>query len=126
MVAISPSPTEDLTPGAAVAESAPPTRRQSLSKLRRRLSQTFRLSFSGSLADFSHTFTIDERDEEGDGGGGDGAGGGGSVGGSTGDVVQSWSNQGPHRKRSQPVRSASEVGTHFGKGMCTTYLNVKS
>merc|ERR1719206_173306 len=73
------------------------------------------MSFSGSLADFSHTFTIDERDEEG-GGGGEGAGdvagssGPGSVGGSTGDVVQSWSNQGPHRKR-QPVRSASEADT---------------
>lgn len=39
----------------------------SLSRLRRRLSQTFRMSFSGSLADFSRTFTIEENDErEGD------------------------------------------------------------
>ena len=42
---------------------APPPRRRSLSKLRRRLSRTFRLSFSGSLSDFAHTFTIDERAE---------------------------------------------------------------
>ena len=38
-------------------------RRKSLSKLKRRLSRTFRLSFSGSLSDFAHTFTIDERSE---------------------------------------------------------------
>jgi len=42
------------------------------------------------------------------------------VGGSTGDVVQSWKSDGSHhaqhaRKRSHPVRSASEVGTHFGQ-----------
>ena len=42
---------------------APKPRRRSLSKLRRRLSRTFRLSFSGSLSDFAHTFTIDERSE---------------------------------------------------------------
>ncbi len=41
-------------------EGAPPPRRRSLSKLRRRLSRTFRFSFSGSLTDFSHTFTIAE------------------------------------------------------------------
>jgi len=38
-------------------------RRKSLSKLKRRLSRTFRLSFSGSLSDFAQTFTIDERSE---------------------------------------------------------------
>ena len=38
-------------------------RRKSLSKLKRRLSRTFRLSFSGSLSDFAQTFTIDERGE---------------------------------------------------------------
>ena len=42
---------------------APRPRRKSLSKLRRRLSRTFRLSFSGSLSDFAQTFTIDERVE---------------------------------------------------------------
>ena len=45
---------------------APPPRRRSLSKLRRRLSRTFRLSFSGSLSDFAHNFTIDERGENQD------------------------------------------------------------
>ena len=42
---------------------APKPRRKSLSKLRRRLSRTFRLSFSGSLSDFAQNFTIDERSE---------------------------------------------------------------
>ena len=32
---------------------APPPRRKSFSKLRRRLSQTFRFSFNGSLSEFS-------------------------------------------------------------------------
>ena len=41
-------------------EGAPPPRRRSLSKLRRRLSRTFRLSFSGSLTDFAQTFSIAE------------------------------------------------------------------
>ena len=45
--------------------SAPAMRRRSLSKLRRRLSQTFRRSFGGSLADLGvQTFTIDEHDDE--------------------------------------------------------------
>ena len=40
-------------------------RRRSLSKLRRRLSQTFRRSFGGSLADLGvQTFTIDEHEDE--------------------------------------------------------------
>lgn len=81
------------------------------------------MSFSGSLADFSQTFTIDERDEIDPGGGGhlhhNGSGGGGGGGGpdihggggSTGDVVQSYNHQ---RKRTHPVRSASESG-HFGQ-----------
>lgn len=41
-------------------EGAPPPRRRSLSKLKRRLSRTFRLSFSGSLTDFAQTFSIAE------------------------------------------------------------------
>jgi len=42
---------------------APPPRRKSFSKLRRRLSQTFRFSFNGSLSEFSHSFAVnDERD----------------------------------------------------------------
>jgi hypothetical protein len=41
-------------------EGAPPPRRRSLSKLKRRLSRTFRLSFSGSLTDFGQTFSIAE------------------------------------------------------------------
>jgi len=41
---------------------APPPRRRGLSKLRRRLSQTFRLSLNGSISDFA-TFTIDENGE---------------------------------------------------------------
>ena len=45
------------------SSGAPRPRRNSLSKLRRRLSRTFRLSFSGSLSDFAQTFTIDERGE---------------------------------------------------------------
>ena len=45
--------------------SAPALRRRSLSKLRRRLSQTFRRSFGGSLADLGvQTFTIDEHEDE--------------------------------------------------------------
>jgi len=48
-------------------------RRKSLSKLKRRLSRTFRLSFSGSLSDFAHTFTIDERSEYTDQNGGSGS-----------------------------------------------------
>ena len=45
--------------------SAPAMRRRSLSKLRRRLSQTFRRSFGGSLADLGvQTFTIDEHEDE--------------------------------------------------------------
>ncbi len=45
-------------------EGAPPPRRRSLSKLRRRLSRTFRLSFSGSLTDFAQTFSIAENAAE--------------------------------------------------------------
>eukprot|EP00092_Neocalanus_flemingeri_P015913 GFUD01017230.1.p1 GENE.GFUD01017230.1~~GFUD01017230.1.p1 ORF type:complete len:556 (+),score=102.77 GFUD01017230.1:471-2138(+) len=42
---------------------APPPRRKSFSKLRRRLSQTFRFSFNGSLSEFSHSFAVnDDRD----------------------------------------------------------------
>ena len=42
---------------------APPPRRKSFSKLRRRLSQTFRFSFNGSLTEFPHSFVIrEERD----------------------------------------------------------------
>ena len=53
-----------LTATSSECESgAPRPRRKSLSKLRRRLSRTFRLSFSGSLSDFAQTFTIDERVE---------------------------------------------------------------
>ncbi len=48
-------------------EGAPPPRRRSLSKLRRRLSRTFRLSFSGSLTDFAQTFSIAENAAEQDG-----------------------------------------------------------
>ena len=36
-------------------------RRKSLSKLKRRLSRTFRLSFSGYMPDFAHTCTNDEK-----------------------------------------------------------------
>jgi len=39
---------------------APPPRRKSFSKLRRRLSQTFRFSFNGSLSEFSHSFAVNE------------------------------------------------------------------
>ena len=39
---------------------APPPRRKSFSKLRRRLSQTFRFSFNGSLSEFPHSFVIKE------------------------------------------------------------------
>jgi len=42
---------------------APPPRRKSFSKLRRRLSQTFRFSFNGSLSEFSNSFAVnDDRD----------------------------------------------------------------
>lgn len=55
---------EEVSTTSAECESgAPRPRRKSLSKLRRRLSRTFRLSFSGSLSDFAQTFTIDERGE---------------------------------------------------------------
>ncbi len=60
------SPVSPIEAGAGSAEAvdgAPPPRRKSLSRLRRRLSRTFRLSFSGSLSDFAQTFTIDERGE---------------------------------------------------------------
>ena len=39
--------------GAGGVECAPPPRRKSLSKLRRRLSQTFRFNLNGSLAELS-------------------------------------------------------------------------
>ena len=42
---------------------APPPRRKSFSKLRRRLSQTFRFSFNGSLSEFPHSFVIREEPE---------------------------------------------------------------
>ena len=48
-------------------QQAPPTRRRGLSKLRRRLSQTFRMSFHGSLSELaSHAsaFTIHEERED--------------------------------------------------------------
>lgn len=57
---------EEVTSNPEFESGAPPPRRRSLSKLRRRLSRTFRLSFSGSLSDFAHTFTIDERGENAD------------------------------------------------------------
>ena len=57
---------EEVTSNPEFESGAPPPRRRSLSKLRRRLSRTFRLSFSGSLSDFAHTFTIDERGENTD------------------------------------------------------------
>ena len=50
-------------------QGAPPPRRKSFSKLRRRLSQTFRLSFNGSLSDFSQSFSISENGEERSNGG---------------------------------------------------------
>ena len=59
---VNPDP-ECETPDSAESGNAPKPRRKSLSKLKRRLSRTFRLSFSGSLSDFAHTFTIDERSE---------------------------------------------------------------
>ncbi|CAB4063852.1 CDK17 [Lepeophtheirus salmonis] len=43
---------------------APPPRRRSFSKIKRRLSQTFRLSFNGSLSDFASSFTIEEEDDK--------------------------------------------------------------
>lgn len=53
------SPIMTFTEPAEVA--APPTRRRGLAKLRRRLSQTFRLSFHGSLSELaSQQFTIEE------------------------------------------------------------------
>lgn len=60
--------------GAQAYQSAPPPRRRGLSKLRRRLSQTFRLSFHGSLSELaSHAsaLTIHEEREDSppDGGG---------------------------------------------------------
>merc|ERR1719192_1546638 len=43
-----------MSPQAEAGRSmAPPPRRKSFSKLRRRLSQTFRFSFNGSLSEFS-------------------------------------------------------------------------
>lgn len=39
---------------------APPPRRKSFSKLRRRLSQTFRFSFNGSLSEISHSFSLSD------------------------------------------------------------------
>lgn len=41
-------------------QDAPPPRRKSFSKLRRRLSQTFRFSFNGSLSEFSSAFPVVE------------------------------------------------------------------
>lgn len=66
------SPTAS-TSAASEFEGAPPPRRRSLSKLRRRLSRTFRLSFSGSLSDFAQNFSIDERGETSETGSGAGA-----------------------------------------------------
>lgn len=54
---------EEVSTTSECDSGAPRPRRKSLSKLRRRLSRTFRLSFSGSLSDFAQTFTIDERGE---------------------------------------------------------------
>jgi len=42
------------------AQDAPPPRRKSFSKLRRRLSQTFRFSFNGSLSEISHSFSVSD------------------------------------------------------------------
>ena len=44
---------------------APPPRRKSFSKLRRRLSQTFRFSLNGSLAELSGGFERPERSSNG-------------------------------------------------------------
>jgi len=49
----------------ATTQDAPPPRRKSFSKLRRRLSQTFRFSFNGSLSEFSSAFPVGE-DSNGD------------------------------------------------------------
>jgi len=49
--------------GRGLARMAPPPRRKSFSKLRRRLSQTFRFSFNGSLSEFPHSFVIREEPE---------------------------------------------------------------
>lgn len=72
---------------AAPAQNAPPPRRRSLSKLRRRLSQTFRLSFNGSLSDFA-SFTIDENSE-----------------------LDKNSNSNGHHRHHVPVGSASRLKT---------------
>lgn len=63
---------EEVSASSEFDSGAPRPRRRSLSRLRRRLSRTFRLSFSGSLSDFAHNFTIDERAEipDSEGGGG--------------------------------------------------------
>lgn len=65
IVSSSPSPVEANNSSTSLA--APPPRRRGLSGLRRRLSQTFRLSFHGSLSELSTpAFTIEEvsRDDE--------------------------------------------------------------
>jgi len=46
---------------------APPPRRKSFSKLRRRLSQTFRFSFNGSLSEFSNSFAVNDDRERSNG-----------------------------------------------------------
>ena len=61
---------EEVSTTSEIDSGAPRPRRKSLSRLRRRLSRTFRLSFSGSLSDFAQTFTIDERGEYPDSGAG--------------------------------------------------------
>ena len=49
-----------MSPEAEQGGGAPPPRRKSFSKLRRRLSQTFRFSFNGSLSEFSHSFAVND------------------------------------------------------------------
>ena len=54
-----------MSPQAEAGRSmAPPPRRKSFSKLRRRLSQTFRFSFNGSLSEFPHSFVIKEEPDK--------------------------------------------------------------
>ncbi len=81
VISSSPSPSDDDSAGSlglsssdgalcpserTAAAAAPPPRRRGLSKLRRRLSQTFRLSFHGSLSELAAAapaLTIDESEE---------------------------------------------------------------
>eukprot|EP00096_Caligus_rogercresseyi_P003831 TRINITY_DN1754_c3_g1_i2.p1 TRINITY_DN1754_c3_g1~~TRINITY_DN1754_c3_g1_i2.p1 ORF type:complete len:609 (+),score=163.20 TRINITY_DN1754_c3_g1_i2:54-1880(+) len=64
-VSIVGSPPRDEEGGTRLSsKGAPPPRRRSFSKIKRRLSQTFRLSFNGSLSDFASSFTIEEEEDD--------------------------------------------------------------